>query len=162
LRKGDRPTDGVFADNELQRTADNPHRRMHYEQVGLVIADRCSLLIAVMPSGEQPGKVGGTARIARFKRDGKFDEEAAAVAARSEEMAAPEPLDREAKGLVWVIDLGRDNCMKAEEALDALDKNNRYAWLTLERIDEFNRIVRASEVSLRAPMAHELFDASDG
>lgn len=65
----------------LHRSRDqvNELRRQHYEQLGLVIADRCTLLIAVMPGTELPDKIGGTARIAAFKRNGRLDAEAAVI-----------------------------------------------------------------------------------
>jgi hypothetical protein len=151
-----------FVESELHRTDDNLVRRRHYEQAGLVIADRCTLLIAVMPEGEKPGKLGGTARIVKYKRDGRLDAEADAVARASDEIAAPELLDGEVKGLVTVIDLDGDSRGEAASAFDTLQQNNRYAWLTLEQIEEFNDIARRRDAqSTRVPGAHELFGAAD-
>ena len=146
-----------FEEADLHRNGDNPDRRRHYEQVGLVIADRCGLLIAVMPNGEQPGKVGGTARIAKHKRDGKLDAEAAAVARDSQEIAPPEPLDCEIKGLVQIIDPDG-----AEPSTAPTENEQRYAWMLLEQIEEFNDIVRRREpASARVLDAWQLLDAAD-
>jgi len=98
------PTGEPYKPEDLHRTADNPARRQHYEQVGLVIADRCSLLIAVMPYGEMPAKVGGTARIVQYKRSGWLDAAAQEISEAGNEIAPPEPLDVEEWGLVQVLD----------------------------------------------------------
>jgi hypothetical protein len=46
------------------------HRTIHYEQVGIFIADNCHLLISVMPEDEKPDRIGGTARIVHYKCTG--------------------------------------------------------------------------------------------
>jgi hypothetical protein len=43
---------------ELVRANGNPNRTDHYEQVGLFIAGKCGLLIAVMDRDEQPAGIG--------------------------------------------------------------------------------------------------------
>jgi len=149
--------DTPFEDRDLHRTADNPVRRQHYEQVGLVIADRCSLLIAVMPKAEEdrdvPGKVGGTARIVRYKRYGKFDATAREVAEASEEIAPPEPLDGEVRGLVQILD------PDPKEAAEQKDEQ-RYARMTLKQIEVFNQRVREPRTAAKVPAALQLFDAT--
>ena len=49
---------------------DGPQRSLHYEQVGVFVADHCHLLISVMEADAKPGSVGGTARIVHYKCTG--------------------------------------------------------------------------------------------
>jgi hypothetical protein len=107
-----------FAPDDLHRTQGaNRDRTAHYEQVGLHIADQCGLLIAVMPGGEEPKKIGGTARIVCYRLRGVFDADCRDIRRRSQRLA-PLPLDRPQPGPVWVIDL---NLLKdGENALSAI------------------------------------------
>jgi hypothetical protein len=84
----------------------NPDRTAHYEQVGLYIADLCGLLIAVMPGGESPDRVGGTARIVTYQLTGALDDTSWDIVRRSR-ILAPLPLDRPQPGPAWVIDLDK-------------------------------------------------------
>jgi hypothetical protein len=95
-----------FVWTELARGNGNPHRTDHYEQVGLHISDQCGLLIAVMPRGEQPDKIGGTARIVDYRVKAEPDPIRRDIARRSQ-VLAPLPLDRSQPGPAWVIDLDR-------------------------------------------------------
>jgi len=149
------PSGEPYKPEDLHRTADNPVRRQHYEQVGLAIADRCSLLIAVMPSGEEPAKakVGGTARIVQYKRGGKLDAAAREVVQISEEIALPEPLDGEVKGLVQIID--PDGRKVAD-----MKGDQHYAWMTLKRIEAYNRRAREPWAATELPAAQQLFDVN--
>jgi len=70
--------------------ADKRERSLHYEQVGLFISDHCSLLLVVKRAGEQPGDLGGTARIARYRSTGDcYDEEMESVFRRSKVLREP-------------------------------------------------------------------------
>jgi hypothetical protein len=123
-----RGTDHALDDASLARTngESNPDRRDHYEQVGLFIAERSALLIAVMPSSDEPKRdkdnlacdangvplrVGGTARIVDFRLRGP-DRHSRQIVARSRELGAVSALDFPRTGPVWLIDLaaetGRD------------------------------------------------------
>ena len=83
-------------------------RHNHYEQVGQLIAEMSTILIAAMPRSERPDRTsanGGTARIVACRRAGYPDALGEAVAARSkvlrrswQKLAAPP-----AAG-VWLID----------------------------------------------------------
>jgi hypothetical protein len=97
-----------FTRAALSRAAgqSNPERTDHYEQAGLFIAERCAALIAVMPAEEQPGRVGGSARIVEFRLAGP-DRRAAEIIARSSELRPPVVLDAPQTGPVWLVDLGR-------------------------------------------------------
>ena len=95
-----------FAWSELARANGNPDRSAHYEQVGLQISDQCGLLVAVMPRGEQPDKIGGTARIVDYRLTAEPDPARRDIARRSQ-VLAPLPLDRSQPGPAWVIDLDR-------------------------------------------------------
>ncbi len=85
--------------------AGNPERTLHYEQVGLVIAERSALLIAVMAGDEKPGRIGGTARIADYRLRGELDSHARAVVERSQLLRGAMVLDRPRTGALWLIDL---------------------------------------------------------
>jgi hypothetical protein len=120
LRRGDGAS-VVFDDEDLSRrtkTSSDP-RDFHYEQVGLYIAERSAILIAVMKIGEAPDQTGGTARIVHHRLHGEMDAKAAAIRRRSTELLAPPPLDDRHAGPVWVVDLARlSSAPKAsEEAL---------------------------------------------
>jgi hypothetical protein len=83
----------------------NPDRTDHYEQVGIFIAERCALLIAVMPDDEQPddGKVGGTARVISYRLRGA-DAVARRIIGQSRELRPHDDLDSPQTGPVWLID----------------------------------------------------------
>jgi hypothetical protein len=112
--------DGTAAKPEQLDKDDPRHdealRREHYEQVGQVIAEIATVLIAVMDPGEHPDTEeanGGTARIVACRRAGRPDTIGARVARRSkvlrckwDELLAPPA------GFVWLID------PRAEETLD--------------------------------------------
>ncbi len=83
----------------------NADRSDHYEQVGLFIAERCALLIAVMDAGERPDRVGGTARIVDYRLRGMPDEHARRVIARSRELRFELGLDHPQTGPLWLFDL---------------------------------------------------------
>jgi len=98
-----------FSLQELHRPAKdappNLDRRLHYEQLGLFIAARSALLIAVTDSAASTGKPGATERVVDFRLKPTVDELARGVLARSDEVAAPSPLDAFAAGPVWSFDL---------------------------------------------------------
>lgn len=64
-----------FDQNEIHRAGGPSEpggrlRDLHYEQVGVFVADHCHVLISVMEANAQPGSVGGTARIVHYKCTG--------------------------------------------------------------------------------------------
>lgn len=84
-------------------------RRRHYEQVGLWIAETANILIAVMPTSEEPDKIGGTARIVRVRRSGRPDSIATQVMEASTVLAPPPPeLLRPPARYTWLIDPARE------------------------------------------------------
>jgi hypothetical protein len=97
-----------------QRSAD---RTAHYEQVGLYIAERCAILLAVMPGDEQPGLIGGTARIVDYRIRGELDADARDIVRRSAVLREMPPLDRPPSGPVWVIDLAAVDRLAADGGL---------------------------------------------
>ena len=127
-------------------------RDRHYEQVGFAVADRCSLLIAVMPKAEEDDKNSGTARILRYKRDGKLDATAREIADASEEIAPPEPIDGPITGVVWILDPDPKEPTRKD--------NQHYARMTLDRIEAYNRRVRQSRAAEELPAAPKLFEAA--
>jgi hypothetical protein len=96
-----------FSSGALARAAgkSNDDRTDHYEQVGLFIAERCALLIAVMDASEKPDRVGGTARVVYYRLHGIPDADARRVIARSRELRLQSELDCPQTGPVWLIDL---------------------------------------------------------
>src|SRR5262249_15226486 len=83
----------------------NPDRDDHYEQAGIYIAERCALLIAVMPANEEPGRVGGTARIVDYRLRGA-DAIAQRIIDHSQVLRQRDTLDSPQTRPVWLIDLG--------------------------------------------------------
>ena len=103
-RDGGKP----FSDPELSRSSeDGSARTDHYEQVGLFIAERAAILIAVMEAAEPPGKIGGSARIVHHRLTGELDADTIRVVRRSEVLLEPPRLADRHTGPVWVVDLDR-------------------------------------------------------
>lgn len=97
-----RPCTGDELRNNANAT--NPLRVMHYEQLGLWLAQAAALLIAVMPEDEQPDQAGGTARVVQYRLSGRPDTVAVRVMDASVVVAPPRPLDVAAFGPLWLID----------------------------------------------------------
>ncbi len=100
----DPETGEPFPSAALHRVTDTPNeaRTDHYEQAGIYIAERCALLIAVMPADEQAYLVGGTARIVDFRLRGD-DETSRRIIEHSQVLRRR--LDSPQTGPVWLIDL---------------------------------------------------------
>ena len=99
-----------FSDHELSRRHHTDHsaRNDHYEQAGLLLAERAAILIAVMEADEPPGKVGGTARIVHHRLTGDLDPDAARVVRRSDVLFEPPRLvDRPTGPGLDLVDLAR-------------------------------------------------------
>jgi hypothetical protein len=110
------PTTGkAFELSELSRRPDgsNEGRSLHYEQVGLFIAQNCALMLAVMPADERPGRVGGTARVVDYRLRGKPDRDARSVLEHSNVLRKPILLDQANTGPVWLIDLDAEDSKQA-------------------------------------------------
>ena len=109
--------DGTVAEasytaDELRRHPDqpNPVRTAHYEQLGLVLAERSTVLIAVMPESEVPTLLGGTAQVVAHRLNGWRSDwppsDAAAVAATSREFVVPPDLAASGSNDVWLVPIG--------------------------------------------------------
>lgn len=151
-------TGAPFTADALSRRHDpNPHRADHYEQVGLYIAEVCTLLIAVLPASERPGRIGGTARIIEARQHGAFDAKCRDVTERSSVLHAGSPLDPPAGGPIWLIDLATIAQRKGEkqpfevllapaQVEDARASRARKLHTSLrlfDRLEDFNRRVTA-------------------
>jgi len=92
--------------DELRNSANatNPLRVLHYEQLGLWLARAATLLIAVLPEGEEPDQAGGTARVVQYRLSGRPDAVALQVMSASAAVSAPLSLDIVALGPAWLID----------------------------------------------------------
>lgn len=85
----------------------NPLRSRHYEQAGFFIAERCALLIAVMPVDEPPTKVGGTSRVVHFRLEGAFEDADAKLTVKaSKHLRSVSIFDEPLSGPVWLIEPG--------------------------------------------------------
>lgn len=151
----------------LQRRpgASNPARTLHYEQVGLYIANAATVLIAVMPGNEQPDRVGGTARIAKYRENGWLDEAARNVVLRSRILPPTAPLDMVRAGQYWLVDLNALSTEQSREApayivRDGSREQSRRAGTGLglslaDGIDRFNRLAVSISVGEAAPIASD-------
>jgi hypothetical protein len=92
------------------REGSNPDRTAHYEQLGMVLAERSTVLIAVMPEDERPDRLGGTAQVVAHRRKGwrKSWPPASSrdIAARSREIVVPGPLATPLATDVWLLPIG--------------------------------------------------------
>jgi hypothetical protein len=109
----------------------NPARTAHYEQLGMVLAERSTVLIAVMPESETPDRLGGTAQVVAHRlngwRRGWPPAPSREIAARSSEIVVPAPLATPVANDVWLIPIaGSDR------------KTNRIDLRLLRRRDEFD------------------------
>ena len=101
-----------YAADELRRRPDqpNPVRAAHYEQLGLVLAERSTVLIAVMPESEVPAKLGGTAQVVAHRLNGWRADwpppDVASIAAASKEFVVPPDLAASGSNDVWLVPIG--------------------------------------------------------
>jgi hypothetical protein len=104
-----------YQTNELHRTPgkSNPARTDHYEQLGLVLAERSTILIAVMPETEIPDRLGGTAQVAAHRLNGwRLDwppDASRRIAAASNEFVVPPALATSTSGDVWLVPVGESD-----------------------------------------------------
>jgi hypothetical protein len=96
-----------YQDADLIRSpSGNLQRTHHYEQVGLFIAERCALLLAICPADEAPGRIGGSARILRSRVAGPVDATMESVRRRSRELLDEGSLAEPRTGPAWRIATG--------------------------------------------------------
>jgi hypothetical protein len=102
---------GVATPDLLSRHSarrDKTLRRNHYEQVGQLIAEMSTIMIAVTSADEEPETSeadGGTARIVAFRRAGCPDAPGTAVARRSSVLRHEwSEVMRPPAGYVWLVD----------------------------------------------------------
>ena len=152
------PASGAELDRAALRRREgvpNPLRTEHYEQVGLFIADRSTILIAVMPAGEKPDRVGGTARIVHYRLNGPFDEASRDVLGRSQILRPPELLDTTRSGPVWLVDPASAGTLGDFPASALLPPERTVGWprtpsrllaasvALVDRLNRFNRRILA-------------------
>jgi hypothetical protein len=100
---------------ELRRTPDqtNPMRTAHYEQLALVMAERSTVFIAVMPEDETPERLGGTAQAVAHRLNGWRPDwpppNSVAIAEASDEFVLPPPLAKATSGDVWLVPIGPEH-----------------------------------------------------
>ncbi|HYC14577.1 MAG TPA: hypothetical protein VEC75_10020, partial [Stellaceae bacterium] len=152
-----RPPEGAAElDREALRRREgvpNPLRTHHYEQVGLFIADRATILIAIMPASEKPDRIGGTARIVHYRLNGPFDDTSHDVLERSRVLHPPELLDSVRSGPVWLVDPATADAPGDFPASVLLPPDRTVGWprtpsrllaaslALVDRLDRFNRRV---------------------
>jgi hypothetical protein len=104
-----------YTADELRRSPDrsNPARTDHYEQLGWVLAERSTVLIAVMAENEVPDRLGGTAQVVAHRLNGWRPDwplaDSQRVAAASSEFVVPPALATAMLGDVWLAPIGGDN-----------------------------------------------------
>jgi hypothetical protein len=88
----------------------NPARTAHYEQLAMVLAERSTVLIAVMPEDETPDRLGGTAQVVAHRlngwRPGWPPAWSRHIAETSSEVVVPAPLATPVANDVWLIPIG--------------------------------------------------------
>src|SRR5580704_8625706 len=85
--------------------ADCSDSSLHYEQLGLWLAERTAVMLAVLPAGETADRLGGTARVVLHRLSGAPDALGRAVTQLSNELAPHSVLDPPRPQPVWTIDL---------------------------------------------------------
>jgi hypothetical protein len=102
-----RPANSAELDKDDQ-AHDPSLRRAHYEQVGQLIAEIATVLIAVMDADEAPDQSqanGGTARVVAFRRAGQSDARGRDVARRSDILPNDHsPIVAPPASYVWLLD----------------------------------------------------------
>ena len=78
---------------------------LHYEQLGLWLAEHAAILFAVLPADEAAAKPGGTARVVQHRLQGAPDAIGRAVIDLSAELAHRPVLDPPDPRPIWRIDL---------------------------------------------------------
>ena len=148
--------EGRYTAEELMRASPSPaYRTLHYEQLGLWIAERSGILIMVDGAdadADAQDRVGGTARIADWRLNGP-DGVALDVRARSAELLHEGELEAPRVGPVWRIELapGLDGLMEplilavqlpGEERTYPLGANHatKASLAFAEGLDAFNRL----------------------
>ena len=102
----------LYTADELRRIdgQSTPARDAHYEQLALVLADRSTVFIAVMPEDEVPSRLGGTAQAVAHRLNGWRPDwppaNSDAVAEISNEFVMPPPLAQAMSGDVWLAPIG--------------------------------------------------------
>jgi hypothetical protein len=123
-----------YTSDDLRRPkhGSNPVRTAHYEQLGMVLAERSTILIAVMPEDEEPDRPGGTAQVVAHRlngwRPGWPPALSIDIAARSNEIAMPAPLATPVANDAWLIPIG-----------DSDGKDNETDLRIMRRREEFER-----------------------
>ena len=103
-----------YTEADLRRSQEgsNPIRTAHYEQLGMVLAERSTVLIAVMPESEKPDRPGGTAQVVSHRlngwRPGWPPTSSRMIAEASDEIMVPAPLATPASNDVWLVPIGGD------------------------------------------------------
>jgi len=130
------PKSTPYTEAELRRIEgiSNPARTAHYEQLGLVLAERSTVLIAVMPASEVPVRPGGTAQVVAHRLNGWRQDwpsgESRKIAGASREFVVPPPLATAGGNDVWLIPIGTGDVAAASADLCLLRKRDEAdeAW----------------------------------
>lgn len=133
----------------------NDDRSLHYEQVGLFIVQNCALLLAVMAADEQPGRVGGTARIVDYRLHAKPDRDTWQVLDHSTWLRKPILLDETNTGPVWLID-------PSTAGIKPADLSDRIKTLLPDRetSEEVNTLLGEAERSEQSSSSRQLLERS--
>lgn len=108
---------------ELRRSKGQPNlaRTAHYDQLGMILAERSTVLIAVMPEADVPDRQGGTAHVVAHRLNGwRPDWPKAAsrqIALASSELVVPPVLAASTSGDVWLIPIDDAQSSKVDLCL---------------------------------------------
>lgn len=147
---------------ELARSpSGNPRRTLHYEQVGLFIAERCALLLAICPADEPPGRVGGSARILRNRTHGPVDAVMEDIRRESRELLDEGSLAEPRTGPAWRIATGGGLEAGTLTVLMPDDRGTAPFDDLQARADSLRWVARLEAFNRRTPAVSARGDAGD-
>ena len=132
---------------------------LHYEQLGLWLAEYATVLLAILPADEEPKRPGGTARVIMRRLQGAPDAIGRAVIGVSSELANRPVLDPPDRQPVWRIDLAGipENGMLPSAIIEQIKTDSNpilhkvshlAKWFPLAAdIDKYNRLAGALPIA---------------
>jgi hypothetical protein len=120
------PSHYVASELRSDSAQSNAARNAHYEQLALILAERATVFIAVMPENETPGLPGGSAQAVAHRLNGWRADwpppNSVAVAEASREFVMPPPLAKSTSGDVWLVSIGSGDGKAPHSAFQVLHR----------------------------------------
>jgi hypothetical protein len=120
------PSHCVASELRSDSAQSNAQRNAHYEQLALILAERATVFIAVMPENETPGLPGGSAQAVAHRLNGWRADwpppNSVAVAEASREFVMPPPLAKSTSGDVWLVSVGSGDSKAPHSAFRVLHR----------------------------------------